>query len=672
MAELRQTIAERALPAHFDITATLTLIQPKDPFGTLAVQDGGLGIWFYNHATNAVHCSAGDRVRITGRVCVGDGGRVASDCHSIEFLSHPGIPEPLDVSASDLPDAADSQRLVRLRGTLIETFRDDIDNKWVYLVLNCDGATAYASVKAASLHLDLDRMIGSRIALTGVCNVGEGLRQMIGALLILQSDDDIEVLQGGVDIQFDAKDIREFSFFGHRTDTVGGRYCVIGSVIAVWNGNQVLVRTDDGLLVRGDLSCPSPCRGNRIRLIGFPETDLYNPILVRAIWQAEPPVPFQSDDTPVEATVRDLHSGDPTGRLFNYSYHGKTVRMSGIVRALPIDNGDGLLYVECEKQLVKADTSALPAPPSELKTGYGVEITGVCIMETEHISPSRTIPHISGFRLVPRSAADIRIVSRPPWWTPARLLSVLAITIVLFVAILIRNRALRRAVERRSRQLAKAEIDKVEANLRVEERTRLAVELHDTLSQNLIGAAMEINTAEQLVAEKDVLKHLNIASKTIKSSRDELRNCLWDLRSQALEEPDMNTAIRKTLEPYVGEIDLQIRFNVPRETFTDNTAHALMRIIRELVLNAIRHGHAKAVKIAGSREDGQLLFSVRDDGCGFDPDAIPGIGQGHFGLQGVRERLRLLKGTVRIKSASGTGTYVSARFQLPDDGMERI
>ena len=166
------------------------------------------------------------------------------------------------------------------------------------------------------------------------------------------------------------------------------------------------------------------------------------------------------------------------------------------------------------------------------------------------------------------------------------------------------------------------------------------------------------------------LAHLSIASSTLKSCRNELRNCLWDLRSQALEETDLNEAIRRTLEPYVGDTELTVRFNVPRERLTDETAHALMRIVRELVLNAIRHGRASHVWIAGATEGDLILLSVRDNGCGFVPERAPGLAQGHFGLQGIRERIKRYGGTVEIESSPNAGTKVSIRFALPMDNTE--
>ena len=134
------------------------------------------------------------------------------------------------------------------------------------------------------------------------------------------------------------------------------------------------------------------------------------------------------------------------------------------------------------------------------------------------------------------------------------------------------------------------------------ERTRLAVELHDSIAQNISGASMELDAARELDADLPpaVQRHLARASRTLDSCRMEMRNCLWDLRSQALEAPDMNKAIHLTLDPAIGDTNVSIRFNVPRNRLTDNTAHTILRIIRELATNAIRHGRATAIQIAGA------------------------------------------------------------------------
>jgi len=144
-----------------------------------------------------------------------------------------------------------------------------------------------------------------------------------------------------------------------------------------------------------------------------------------------------------------------------------------------------------------------------------------------------------------------------------------------------------------------------------------------------------------------------------------MRNILWDLRSQVLDEPDIEKAIQQILEPCTDETDIRVRFSVPRDRLTESTARAIFCIVRELVVNAIRHGGATVVYIAGSIEDGQLLCSVRDNGCGFDPASAPGAEEGHFGLQGIRERMEAVDGSIEIESTPGRGTRVVLSMPAP-------
>ena len=217
-----------------------------------------------------------------------------------------------------------------------------------------------------------------------------------------------------------------------------------------------------------------------------------------------------------------------------------------------------------------------------------------------------------------------------------------------------------------------AMLAKFSTELKVEERTRLAVELHDSLAQNLTGVSLEIDTAGKL-AETDpkaMREHLGQATRTLKSCRDELRNCIWDLRNRALEEASLDDAIRQTLAPHVVGVDVAIRFNVPRERISDNTAHAILRSIRELAINAVRHGKATKIWIAGSIDGDNLLFSVRDNGTGFDPATAPGFAEGHYGLVGITERIEALEGEFNIESSPGSGAKatarISARRETPD------
>ena len=257
----------------------------------------------------------------------------------------------------------------------------------------------------------------------------------------------------------------------------------------------------------------------------------------------------------------------------------------------------------------------------------------------------------------------------PSWWTFGKALTALTVLLALVIATVIWNTMLRRLVERRSRELAEETIARVSTELKVFERTRLAVELHDTIAQNLTGVSLEIDIARKLLrnASNEAIEHLTTASTTLKSCRAELRNCLWDLRNQALEDPDMTSAIRKTLAPVTNGTPVSIRFNVPRERLSDHTAHAILSIIRELTVNAIRHGAATSISVAGCIEGKFLLFSVRDNGTGFDPHCYPGVNEGHFGLSGIRERISSFEGDLDIISSPEGGTKVTAKLHVPTE-----
>jgi signal transduction histidine kinase len=144
------------------------------------------------------------------------------------------------------------------------------------------------------------------------------------------------------------------------------------------------------------------------------------------------------------------------------------------------------------------------------------------------------------------------------------------------------------------------------------------------------------------------------------SCRHELKNCLWDLRSRTFEEKDMTEAVRRAIGPNAGSAKVDVRFNVPRSDLSETTTHAILRIVRELVINAVRHGQASEIKVAGESHDGTISFSVRDNGCGFNPSNVAGPSTGHFGLQGIRERLNAFGGKLKIESEPGRGTKITA------------
>ncbi|MCQ2389365.1 MAG: sensor histidine kinase [Kiritimatiellae bacterium] len=556
--------------------------------------------------------------------------------------------------------------VVRTQGVVIDALPDEVDPRYDILLLkNAESILPVTLPHTPDGHAAL---LDAQVAVRGTFNkVTDGNRNLSAPYLNAHAESNVAVVAAAI-APFDVPELEIHSYASAIDVLRLGRRRVSGTVLATWRGDHFLMCTDTNrmMTVRLVKSGELPEPGDRVTASGYPETDLFHVNLAKA--RCRP----ASTPAPDDVARRLAEPAVPVARAFSRrqgtvyfdsNFQGRRVTLRGVVRSLPsVGNAEGRLNVESSGVLVPVDTSAHPEAEGGLTLGCEVEITGVCLLECADWSQRAVFPHISGFSVIVRGKDDVRVLSRPPWWTPGRIWAVVGVLGMAMLAVLVWNASLRARAERRGRQLLREQLESVKANLKIDERTRMAVELHDSLSQSLTGVSMEIAAADRAAGDLPpaMRTHLDRAERTLKSCRDELKNCIWDLRSQALEEPDMTQAILKTLQPHVSDASrILVRFNVPRARLSDNAAHAVLRAVRELVVNALRHGDARTVKVAGTLDAEALRFSVGDDGRGFDPDDRPGVLQGHFGLQGLAERAKQFGGAVSIDSAPGRGAVVT-------------
>lgn len=565
-------------------------------------------------------------------------------------------------------------KAIRFEGRVLDVFKDEMNPHYFFALVEDAYGKVYLAVRMRHQPTyQFDSLLGARISVDGKCTCKfiYGVRPYLGRQIDIQASD-ISVLSPSLDDPFTAPLTTKTEDIPPERLVELGRRRMFGRVLAIRHSDTMLIQSEDNSISRIELRNPAPpAIGDTVEVVGNVETDLHHMNLSRAIWRPAQPW-SESDNDATNVTARLLFQDGDVQAVINRSFHGRKVRMRGIVRSLPVqDFPEKTFVIDCEGVPLTCDASALSGKTTSLEIGCLVEIEGICWMEIENWRPGAVFPMSRGYTLVLQNEDGLKIIARPPWWTPARLLAVIGALLAALLLFGVWNRMLRKLAERRGRDLFREQATRMKAEFKTIERSRLAVELHDSISQVLTAVALKIK-AVQAQAPTDLdkaLRNLDIAESTLRSSREELRYCLWDLRNNILDLPNLEEAIRQTLKPQIGDAGLVVRFPVSRRNLSDNTIHVVLSIIRELSVNAIRHGEAKTIHIAGSLDSGILAFSVQDDGQGFDPSQAPGPEQGHFGLLGIKDRIAHYNGTIEIASAPGKGTKAKVRLAV-DAEME--
>jgi two-component system, NarL family, sensor histidine kinase DevS len=194
------------------------------------------------------------------------------------------------------------------------------------------------------------------------------------------------------------------------------------------------------------------------------------------------------------------------------------------------------------------------------------------------------------------------------------------------------------------------------------ERTRLARELHDETGQALASILLGLKPLEEATSGETREAVVALRGLVVSTLQD-VRRLAVELRPSALDDLGLVPAIDR-LAHSIGEsgIRVDVEAQIGDERLPEAVETTLYRIVQEAVTNVARHAEARRLSITLTRRDGSVVAIVEDDGLGFDPDSTD---TGGLGLLGMRERLALVGGTLRIEAAAGAGTTIAAEVPVP-------
>lgn len=206
-----------------------------------------------------------------------------------------------------------------------------------------------------------------------------------------------------------------------------------------------------------------------------------------------------------------------------------------------------------------------------------------------------------------------------------------------------------------------------------EERKHLARELHDDIGQriSLLAVELDLITTEQ-ECEGSIRNKLNQALAELKELATDVHHLSHRLHSSKLQHLGLPVALREICRQIAGqyEIEVNLHAEMASSTLPEDVSLCLYRVAQEALNNAVKHSHSNRVEVRLESDDSIVKMQVRDFGVGFDHSA-----QFHgLGLIMMQERLRMVGGTLVIKSLVGAGTELTAKVdkQFPKSASPRV
>lgn len=637
--QVRQLSAEQAALGYpVRVRGVITGDVPSPDF---FVQDSTAGIYVEgSHSPTFAH-HLGDFVEVEGVTGPGQFAPVIRE-QELVVLGKGTLPRAKLYSFSELAEGQLDSQWVKVRGIVRSVSIDRTSWKETTLAMWVDSGGGEFNVRVPiTQEQDFSPWIGREVLIEGVCGSRfTSQRQLAGVLLYVSKLSLIQVEAPAKEVPFSA--LLRFS----PTEGSKHRVTVRGVVEYQQPGKALFLQSGrQGLRVLTQQETRAGI-GEVVDVLGFPAMGESAPVLQDAVFHrveqgALPQAIPMTLDVPWEQYDGALVSID--AQLLDRQQQPEGLRL--LLRAnqtlfdttLPaMESAAGLWSVPLNSQ---------------------VRITGICLVRSGGLW---SVPQ--SFRVLLRSAADVVVLRAPSWWNLRHALLLLGITagILLIVVawVVVLGRRVREQMDIMRQKLRRGAV--------IEERHRIARELHDTLEQELAGITMQLDLAVDCFQQAPAVAQsaVETARNMSRHSMIGARRSVWDLRCLWLENGDLVSAMRQAVEPLAaqGQPTIQVAVAGTPVRIEPTVEMNLLRIGQEAVANAFKHAQACQIILELRYDPNNVCLSVSDDGIGFSPDEGAVATNGHFGLLDMRERALSMGGHLQITCNPGGGTRISVEI----------